>query len=173
MGTSGIYTRIPEYDLNLKVSLKLSDYLKKEGYKVILTRTSNLELLSNIERAEIGNNSKADLVIRIHADGSDNKEIAGASTLVPGNVGYAKDIYTISKKYGEIIHKSLIDGCKMKNRGVNQRNDLTGFNWSKVPVVLVELGFMSNVNEDKLLATDSYQDKIAKSLMTGINNALK
>ena len=61
----------------------------------------------------------------------------------------------------------------MKNRGVVQRTDLTAFNWSKVPVVLVEMGFLSNENEDKLLSNSSYQDKIAKGLFYGINKAIK
>ena len=50
----------------------------------------------------------------------------------------------------------------MKNRGVVERTDLTGFNWSKVPVILVETGFLSNPQEDKLLNSEEYQNKIAK-----------
>lgn len=50
---------------------------------------------------------------------------------------------------------------------------MTGFNWSKVPVILVEMGFMSNPNEDKLLSQDTYQDKLAQGLCNGIIEALK
>jgi N-acetylmuramoyl-L-alanine amidase len=172
-GATGIYTKVPEYKINLYVSLKLANYLHKAGYKVILTRTSNFQSISNIERAVIGNNNKADLVIRIHADGSSNHAVTGATTLVPGDRGYAKGISTVSRKYGTIIQKSLIDTVGMKNRGVVQRTDLTAFNWSKVPVVLVEMGFLSNENEDKLLSNSLYQDKIAKGLFYGINKVLK
>lgn len=171
-GATGIYTKKTEAQLNLEVSLKLAASLRNAGYKVIMTRTSN-SLLSNIERAEIGNKNNANLVIRIHADGSSDHSVTGATTLVPGNVGYAKSVSAISKSYGSIIQKSLIASIKTKDRGVSQRTDLTGFNWSKVPVVLVEMGFLSNVNEDKLLSTSSYQDKIVKGLFDGINNAFK
>lgn len=61
----------------------------------------------------------------------------------------------------------------MSNRGVIERNDLTGFNWSKVPVVLVEMGFMSNPEEDRLLSDDNYQNKLAEGLCKGIMEALK
>ena len=47
------------------------------------------------------------------------------------------------------------------------RDDMTGFNWSTVPVILIEMGFMSNAEEDKLLATDDYRNKLAKGLYNG------
>lgn len=90
VGATGIVTKTPEYDLNLKVALKLKKYLIDAGYKVIMTRTTNSQVISNIERAEIGNKNKADLVIKIHADSSFDTSIKGASMLVPGKVGYAK-----------------------------------------------------------------------------------
>ena len=60
----------------------------------------------------------------------------------------------------------------MYNRGVIERSDLTGFNWSKVPVVLIEMGFLSNPEEDNLLNSDSYQEKLAQGLYKGILKAL-
>ncbi|MCM8710081.1 N-acetylmuramoyl-L-alanine amidase [Clostridium sp. SYSU_GA19001] len=167
-GAFGIVTKTPEYSINLSVSMKLKEYLNNAGYKVIMTRTSNSETIGNIQRAEIGNKNNADLVMRIHADSSADKSVKGASMLVPGNVGYAQDIYKISKKYGETILKKLIDEAGMKSRGVITRTDLTGFNWSKVPVVLIEMGFLSNTEEDKLLSSDDYQQKIALGLFKGI-----
>ena len=44
---------------------------------------------------------------------------------------------------------------------------MTGFNWSKVPVILIEMGFMSNAAEDKLMATDEYRSKLAAGLFNG------
>ena len=54
------------------------------------------------------------------------------------------------------------DGFKVNN--IYQRSDLTGFNWSKVPVVLVEMGFMSNPEEDQKMSQTSYQEKMMKSI---------
>ena len=56
----------------------------------------------------------------------------------------------------------------MKNRGVIERNDLTGFNWSKVPVVLVEMGFLSNKEDDMFVSNDENHPKIAKAIANGI-----
>lgn len=93
--------------------------------------------------------------------------------LVPASVGYAKNISSISKKYGETILNQLTKEVGIKNRGISIRDDMTGFNWSKVPVVLVEMGFLSNPREDKLLSSAEYQVKIATALANGISQSVK
>jgi N-acetylmuramoyl-L-alanine amidase len=172
-GTEGVATGVPEYAVTLKVSEKLKALLEQNNYTVIMTKTQASEDPGNIERAEVGNNNNADLVIRIHCDGIDDQNITGASMLVPAPVGYAKDISDISYQYGQTILSDLLVNAGMNNRGVVQRNDLTGFNWSKVPVVLVELGFMSNPGEDRLLNDDSYENQLAQGLYNGISHSLK
>lgn len=171
-GAQGINTKIPEYVVNMEVAVRLKSLLEEKGYNVVMTKTEHKQMLGNIARAEVGNKANADLVIRIHADSSDNSSANGASMLVPANNKYTDSIYKISKKYGDTVLNNLINDIGMKNRGVVARDDLTGFNWSKVPVILVEMGFQSNVEEDKLLATGTYQDKIAKALSEGIDKAL-
>ncbi|WP_052085735.1 N-acetylmuramoyl-L-alanine amidase [Clostridium sp. HMP27] len=170
-GATGVSTGTPEYVVNLNVAAKLKNYLSKAGYKVIMTRTSNNQTMGNIARAEVGNKNNANLVIRIHADSFTSPSAKGASMLVPGSVGYSKDISGISKKYGEIIFNTLVNQVGMKSKGIITRTDLTGFNWSKVPVILIEMGFLSNPDEDKLLSSDSYQNQIAEGLFKGIQKA--
>ena len=172
-GTQGINTRTPEYVVNMAVAVRLRSVLQGKGYTVIMTKTQNSQMLGNIARAEVGNKANADLVIRIHADGDNNHSVNGASMLIPTNTKNTSAIYKSSKKYGEIVFNSLIKTVGMKNRGVNERSDMTGFNWSKVPVILVETGFLSNTSEEKLLTTDSYVNKIAKGLGDGIEQAMK
>lgn len=171
-GTEGIATGVPEYVVTLKVAEKLKALLEQRNYTVIMTKTQASEAPGNIERAEVGNSNNADLVIRIHCDGMDNQSITGASMLVPAAVGYAESISDISKEYGQIILNDLISNVGMNNRGVVERSDLTGFNWSKVPVVLVEMGFMSNPEEDRLLNNDGYQNQLAQGLCNGIVHSL-
>lgn len=168
-GASGILTKIPEHELNLKVSRLLKDRLEKLGATVVMTRESSDVNLGNVERAEIANRSNAHLCIRIHADGSDNKAVKGVSVLIPGS-RYIKDANMLKqcKNAAKSILKSITDATGAKSRGIIERNDLTGFNWSKVPVVLVEMGFLSNAEEDRLLNTAGYQGKIAD----GIANAI-
>lgn len=172
-GAQGVVSRTPEYVVAMSVSLKLKAKLEQNGIKVIMTKTQDSESPGNIDRAEVGNKNNADLAIRIHCDSADSKSAKGASMLVPAPVGYAKDVSEVSKKYGQIILNDLVATAGMNNRGTVERSDLTGFNWSKVPVVLVEMGFMSNPEEDTLLNSEEYQNKLAEGLSKGILNALK
>ncbi|MCX7748718.1 MAG: N-acetylmuramoyl-L-alanine amidase [Clostridia bacterium] len=171
LGTSGVATGIPEYKLNMNVSQKLKRELLKLGVKVYMTHESNDIDISNIERAEFANSTNAELVVRIHADGSDNPKVKGMSMLVPGSK-YVKDqaLLQSSRKAGAIVLKSLIEKTGAKSRGVIERDDLTGFNWSTRPVILIEMGFMSNPEEDKFLNTDSYQEKIVEGIVEGLAN---
>lgn len=173
-GAEGVVTKTPEYSVNMSVSMKLKALLESEGYIVKMTKTKSSESLGNVERAEVGNKENADLVIRIHADSSDSSKVSGASMLVPEPINEnTRSINEKSMYYGKTILNTLVSEVGMNNRGVVQRNDMTGFNWSKVPVVLVEMGFLSNAQEDKLLCSDEYQNKLAQGLYDGIKAAVK
>lgn len=173
-GATGIATKTPEYLINMKVSLQLRDLLQKKGYTVVMTKTDNSVSLGNIQRAEIGNNEKAALVIRIHADSSENTTVSGASMLVPLPVNEGtKVIIDESNRCGRIILNSLTSKVGMKNRGLAPHSDMTGFNWSKVPVILVEMGFLSNSDEDRKLSDPNYQVKLVGALADGIAQSLK
>lgn len=173
-GATGISSRIPEYVINMEVAVRLKTLLEQMNYKVVMTKTEHSQSLGNVERAKIGNEAKADLVIRIHCDSNDNSSAAGASMLVPQPVnGNTKKIYEESKRCGEIVLNTLSEQVGIKNRGLIYSKDMTGFNWSEVPVILVEMGFLSNPQEDKLLTDSKYQDKLAKGLAEGIAKALK
>lgn len=172
-GAQGINTKTPEYVVNMEVAVRLRSLLQGKGYTVIMTKTQNSQMLGNIVRAGVGNKANADLVIRIHADSNNNSSVNGASMLVPTDTKNTDAIYIKSKKYGQIVFNTLIRDVGMNNGGVVERSDMTGFNWSKVPVILVEMGFQSNASEDKLLTTNTYQAKIAKALSEGIDQALK
>ena len=168
VGATGVVTGTLEREINLNVSLMLRDLLENDGYTVIMTRTDHEAISSNIDRANLANDNNADLMLRIHSDSYKDSNIKGASMLVPGKVGYAVDIVDISRSYGEIILNTLTEEVGMKNRGVITRTDQTGFNWSKVPIMTVELGFLSNPDEDRLLSSSDYQTKLAQALHKGI-----
>jgi N-acetylmuramoyl-L-alanine amidase len=169
VGTVGNFTGTMEREVNLNVAIMLRDLLERNGYRVIMTRLDHETILSNIDRVNIANDNNADLMIRIHSDSSVNPDIHGASMLVPGDVGYASDIVDISNEYGKIILDTLVSEVGMSNRGVITRTDQTGFNWSKIPIMTVEMGFMSNPDEDQLLSTTEYQEKLANALYLGID----
>ena len=163
-GTQGVSTNIPEYELNLQASKILKKYLEDMGFKVIMTRETNDVNITNSERAIFANENNANLVIRIHADGSDDSSVTGASLHIPASNGkYTSKIYKESNKCAQIMFSDMKEaGFKVNN--IYERSDLTGFNWSEVPAVLVEMGFMSNPEEDEKMAQKSYQEKMMKAI---------
>lgn len=169
-GAQGVITKTPEYELNMIIGNKVEQKLMAQGYKVVMTRTDNDSNISNIGRAQIANNSKADLFVRIHADSTDSSTVRGITVLVPGSQ-YIKDSVMLSesRRAGSCLSSSLIESTGAKSRGISVRSDMTGFNWSRVPVVLVEMGFLSNPDEDRLMSTDEYRNKIADGIVNGIN----
>lgn len=174
-GTIGVKTKLPEYKLNLEVALKLKKELLKKNYKVYMTRESHNVNISNAERAKYCNSKKVKLTVRIHADGSTDRKVEGISVLYP-NSKSTVSINSQSKKSAALMLKSLIDTTKAKKSygtGLVPRTDLTGFNWSTTPVILVEMGFMSNVSEDQKLSSSSYQKKLVDGMIKGIDSSLK
>ena len=172
-GTRGVVTKKYESELMLEIALKLKTSLESKGYKVIMTRTKNDVDISNKERAIFANDSKADVYIRLHADGSENKNAAGASVLTssPKNK-YTTKVQKESEEFSKILLEEYVKATGAKNRGLIYRDDLTGTNWATVPNTLIELGFMSNAEEDKKLSEKDYQDKIVKGLVNGIDRYL-
>lgn len=170
-GAEGVRSKTPEYVINMLVSNKIQALLLKEGYTVVMTRADNNANISNIGRAKVANAAKADIFLRIHADSADSQQVKGASVLIP-KAGYITDANLISKSttIGTYIINGLVASTGTVSRGLSPRGDMTGFNWSEVPVVLVEMGFLSNPNEDELLNTDSYQNKIAVGIVNGVDS---
>lgn len=167
-GTAGVGTKNREYEINLEVAMILKELLNKEGYNVVMTREKNEVSLSNRERAEISNNSKADISIKLHCDGSNNSGKRGASILIPpSETKQLSSIYGESKRYGDVLCETLKENG-IKVNGVFERKDMTGFNWSQRPVVILEMGFMSNWEDDRLLGDKLYQQKIADLIVKSL-----
>ncbi|PFP28951.1 N-acetylmuramoyl-L-alanine amidase [Bacillus sp. AFS073361] len=170
-GTAGVATGKPEYKLTLEASLILGKLLEKRGVKVIYTRTSHDVNMSNKERAEIANQNHADLFVRIHADGSTNRNVKGLSVLTPSDDDpYTKAIYQDSLKASQLILDETKKNPAVKVNGISFRSDLSGFNWSKVPSTLIEMGFMSNPSEDKNLSDTGYLTNLVTNISDGIIN---
>lgn len=166
-GTSG--KNQTEEELNLIIALKLESKLKALGATVYMTRTTHESDMTNIDRAEFANAVYADISVKIHADGIENSSVHGVSMLVPSNQYINnQSICDESIKAGEIILEEVVNSTGAVNRGVMERNDLTGFNWTKVPVVLLEMGFMTNPEEDAKMETEEYQQKIVDGIVSGL-----
>ena len=158
-----------EQEVNLAVAQLTRIRLEQLGAQVVMTRQTEDATVSNIERAEIANNADTALCIRIHADGADDPSVSGMSMQVPaGSLLGTPEIEAPSAQAAEIILQAVTEATGARSRGLTQRSDLTGFNWSEVPCILLEMGFLSNVQEDALLATDDYRQKIADGIVEGV-----
>ena len=173
-GTQGVSTGIPEYELNLAVSLKLQRELEARGYTVIMCRTTNDVDMSNSERAAIANEAKADAFIRIHADGSSDSSVNGAMTIcMTKSNEYNGGLHRKSRALAEKVLDGIVDATGCNRRKVWETDTMSGINWSKVPVIIVEMGYMTNPEEDELMATEEYRDKLAQGMADGIDAYFK
>ena len=169
-GTEGISTKKPEYQLTLEVSMLPKEKLENNNYNVFMIRTSNDVNISNKERATMATNAKCDIYVRIHADGSDNRSVNGISMQTSTSKNpYVGAYFNKSDSLSKSILSETIKSTQAKNRGTNYRDDLTGTNWANLPTALIEMGFMSNPEEDKKLASREYQLKIVEGIYNGIN----
>jgi N-acetylmuramoyl-L-alanine amidase len=168
-GTRGVGSGLTESELNLRVALRLRRLLERAGVRVVMTRTRNAGTsMGNIARARIANRAKAGLFLRIHADGSEDPGSRGTHTLYPAlRRGWTDDVYPASRRAALTIQADLVRALGFPDRGIRERSDFTGFNWADVPVILVEMGFMTNRTDDRLLATREYQQRAALGLCRG------
>lgn len=169
-GTRGVATGTPEHVVTLQVSKRLRKTLTARGYCVTMTRDRATGLsMGNVARARIANRAKAALFVRIHADGSTNRSQHGSSMLYPApRAGWTDDVLPESKAAARLLQRELVARIASRDNGIVARGDMTGFNWSDVPVVLAEVGFMTNPAEDRRLNDSKHQQRAALGLARGI-----
>ena len=139
-----------------------------------MTRESHDVDISNIQRAKFANNAGANIMVRIHANGSDNTSKSGAMTInMTKSNPYNKYLYTKSRALSDSIVNHLCAKTGAKNNSVWDTDTMTGINWSTIPVTIVEMGYMTNPTEDRNMATASYQIKIVQGICDGIDEYFK
>ena len=139
-----------------------------------MIRTKNNVNISNKKRAQLANNSGSDIYIRLHGDSSNSRNVTGASGLYPSKANkYVSRLSNRSRKLSNCLLRSYCRRTKIRNRGLVARDDLTGTNWSKIPVSLIEMGFMSNPSEDRKMQNSKFQTKMAKGIADGIDAYFK
>lgn len=172
-GTSGVVSGLKEYELTLLVAQKLEEELLNRGYQVIMVRTDHDVNLSNSERAQVANDANADAFIRIHANGSDNASASGAMTICQtADNPYNADFYRQSRDLSDSVLEELTAAAGCKKQYVWETDTMSGINWCQVPVTIVEMGYMTNPEEDALMATEEYQRKLAEGIANGIDRFL-
>ncbi|WP_051131455.1 N-acetylmuramoyl-L-alanine amidase family protein [Oscillibacter ruminantium] len=166
-GTHG--ANMTEEKLNLSVGLNLRDALETAGAQVIMTREVSEITLSGQKRCQIAQDGNAEVMVHIHADGYSDTSVHGVSVLVPsGDLLGTPSIVKESERLGKLMVDAVATATGAKNRGTSGRSDMVGFNYATMPTVLIEMGFMTNPEEDALLESDVYQDKIVQGMVDSI-----
>lgn len=153
-GTTGIVTLIPEYKVDLIIGLMLRDYLEAQGCTVYMTRTVNDVNLSNIDRALFAVEKDPDVYLRLHCNGSTNQNTHGVGIFIADTGAYAAQL----PEWGRWLAAALCRTTGAANGGVHASSSYTGLNWAnQIPSFLVEMGYMTNPAEDRLLNDPDYQ----------------
>ncbi len=173
-GTSGNVSGLPEYKLNLTVSLKLRDELIARGYTVVMTREINDVDISNAERAKVAADAGAQAFVRIHANSSSDTSVNGVETIcMTSENKYNSELYTASRSLSDSILNHVTSNTGAKKRYVWETDTMTGINWAEVPVTILEMGYMSNKDEEAKLLDDDYQNRIVLGIADGIDEFFK
>ena len=158
-GTTGRTTGVTEYQLNLDVALKLRDELEARGYEVYMIRETNDVDISNAERAQLAAESGSDILIRIHL------------TMAPStaNPYLSQEMIAECQKLSQCIITAFCASTGANNQGVYQTDEMSGLNWCSIPATIVEMGYMTNQEEDTRMQTADYQQQMVTGIADGID----
>lgn len=168
VGTTGVH----EKEINLKIALKLRSYLEQSGANVIMTRTEDVDLDGDdtkewkkgdmINRSEKVNKSEGDIMVSIHQNSFPQSNVKG------GQVFFHQDSEA-GKLLADHIQKGIqTHGDKDNKRVAKHNGDYYILRTTKIPAVIVECGFLTNLEEERKLNTDAYQEQIAWAIYVGI-----
>ncbi len=164
---------VVEKNINLQISLVLGAVLSQNGYKVLMTRTDDVDLadknLNSISdrkrsdmynRLEFINTSNADLVISIHQNTFSESKYNGLQAF------YSKEN---SREFAEILQNMVRDELQNGNdREAKLADNIYLLDNSVVPMVVVECGFISNPADSQMLQDESFQDELAHTIFLAI-----
>ena len=156
-----------EKELNLEVAEKLAVYLEMGGAEVILTRNSDAALgegkrTDMAERKRIAKESNGDILVSIHQNAFPSEKVKGAQVFYYGRSENGK---LLAEAVQENL-KNRVDGSN--DRQAKENNSYYILKMTEIPAVIVECGFLSNREEEKLLNDAGYQEKLAWAIYCGI-----
>lgn len=153
-----------EKDINLQIARELEKALTQKGYRVLLLREKD-EFQDKLDRVEIANSYQADVYVSIHQNTYEGKDktVGGIETWYDGT-----DASRDNQRLALLVHRETVKSTGARGRGVIDSTDLYVASKTLMPACLIETGFLSNPQEEKLLASADYQKKLAEGIARGI-----
>lgn len=161
-GTTGILGTQEKF-LTLKTALLLKKQLEEKGATVILTR-SNDSYVPLSDRTFFSNQFRCDAYISLHYDSFDNKNANGITVFYYNQ--------SSGKSLAANLHSYFLTASGLNNRNI-QFGNLQVLRDNEQPAVLIELGFLSNEQEEKQVQTDNYQQSVSQAIINGVMSYLK
>ncbi len=169
-GYTGATLGAKEYELNLIYADALKTELESRGYTVTLTRTENEVDLTNKARAEMANSSGATTFIRIQMSYSSNTELTGVmAVIMPGDSRYNASLHDDSRKLATRILQGVTGKTGAVNHGIYETDQYTTINWSQIPVVVINLGYLSSAQDEQNLLDENYRNDTVKGIADGLD----
>jgi N-acetylmuramoyl-L-alanine amidase len=172
-GVTGVATGAQESVESLAIALRVRDALKASGVDVVMVRTADDVNIANSERARIGNRAHADLVVRVHQSFSADAASEGVTSFFPSGNSWVAPIEIPSRAAAQHLEDAVVRATGAKKHDIAGRSDLSGFNYSTVPTVMIECGYLSNRVEDAKLATPEYRTKLGDAIAAGVMDYLR
>ena len=165
----GVKTRRYEYIVTFEVAQQLRDALLAEGATVVMTKTDPEEYVSNVGRATVANDADADLFIRLHCNSNANSKHTGIVVYVPLHSDYAVAVADADTylTYADALADAMTGTTGTKSHSIANDTYIAS-NWAMMPAFLVEMGYMSNPDEDVLLSDPDYQAKLIRGMVNGL-----
>jgi len=171
-GSSGTFLK--EKDVNLAVALKVGALLQQRGIKVEYTRIDDTTM-SLSEEVEVGNAINATAFVAIHCNSSTNVGPSGTETYfyAPLDVPELYIQREERSKLATLIQTNMISRLGLVDRGVKDHQPYYVLNHTNMPSALVEIGFINNLEEERLLAQEEIRDKAAYAIADAIQEWLQ
>ena len=171
-----------------EVALRLEKLLRDRGYSVVLTKSSEMQMVRNVQRAEIGNRAGAAIMVRLHCDASSD---SGYALYYPDRLGTAEgktgpstDVMRRSAAAAESLHVAMAPllSRRLKDGGVrgdsktlvgSRQGALTGSIYSEIPVVLIEMVTLSNARDANFIKSDEGRSLMARAIADGVGRYVR
>lgn len=172
--TTELNSGLDEDTLNIAIAEKVKEKLEEYGYIVVMTWKKDDIGITDEDRAKMANMIKADAMVSIHCGSDVNKKKNGVTVYcsTKDNLYIKKKKYLQNKSLAESILKAYVKETDFNNMGVQESDNYQSINYCKVPMAMIDMGYITNKKEYNKMSKEYFQDKMANGIVNGIEEYL-